>query len=607
MMICSKCGSQLEPGSIFCPECGTQVPDGVQDNVNASQSPYQDPAMFQGSLKSQTPLNLQKNTDQQLASGAQQSFDSQDPFAPQQQYGQYQQSENQYPQGAGQYPQGVVPQYIDPYADPQAQQYNTAPNNGGKKSKRVIAGVIAAIVLLAGAGGALGYFLLKDKKDDDSSLKGENGVMEADSSDKTTAEKSTRSRTTTKTTTTKTTTAKKTTEAATTQTTTEKPTEPPVNTKGIDPSVGTGGDDFTVIAWDAQDAPALLEVWEEMGGDASRLSFHNLDCFSSDAADRYNELLLKGVDMDIYFCESDWADRYINDDSKTLPLSKLGFTDDDFEYIYKYTDIVGMDTNGERKGVSWQACPGGFAYRADLAEQYLGVKSPEEMQARIGTWDSFVNAAWTIAGSTGGKVALADSVGGMWHAYSSGTKYTQSMADTFTKYVNDLWSCGGVAHCEQWGDDWVPKGQDGSIMGYFVSTWGLSGFLYDASSNSYGKWAVCQGPSSYFWGGTWMVVNPATDNGEEARDLIAGMTTNMDMMATYAIRKPDFVNNRVVMNMLIEEDFQEYFNADVMENFGGQNVFAVLAESAKSAGYINSTDDKDKKAEYYNGLLSSLK
>ena len=102
------------------------------------------------------------------------------------------------------------------------------------------------------------------------------------------------------------------------------------------------------------------------------------------------QLFNDGGDLDVYFCEADWALKYINDDNRTLALSKLGLGDKDFANIYSYTDEIGKDSNGVRKGVSWQAAAGGFAYRADLAEEYLGVKSPEEMQAKIDDWDLFV-------------------------------------------------------------------------------------------------------------------------------------------------------------------------------------------------------------------------
>lgn len=45
---------------------------------------------------------------------------------------------------------------------------------------------------------------------------------------------------------------------------------------------------------------------------------------------------------------------------------------------------------------------------------------------------------------------------------------------------------------------------------------------------------VCQGPAPYFWGGTWIVVNPATDNAEEAQSFIKTFTVDADQIKEYS-------------------------------------------------------------------------
>ena len=124
-------------------------------------------------------------------------------------------------------------------------------------------------------------------------------------------------------------------------------------------------------------------------------------------------------------------------------------------------------------------------------------------------------------------------------------------------------------------------------MGYFVSTWGFGGFFLDAAGGEggaqYGKWNVCEGPQSFFWGGTWIVVNPKTDNGEEARDFIVSATSDEAQMAAYATSKPEYVNNSKVMDDLISSD--TVFNKKITDNMGGQNFYAALAENAKQINF----------------------
>ncbi len=378
------------------------------------------------------------------------------------------------------------------------------------------------------------------------------------------------------------------------------------STGEIADSVGKGGDTFTVAAWNADDVPFLIAQWkgldyksiqDDLANDAvDGIKFINFGVGGGDASEKYDNLFKSGDDLDVYFCEADWALKYINDDEKTLPLADLGLGDSDFANIYSYTDEIGKSSDGVRKGVSWQAAAGGFQYRSDLAQEYLGVTSPEEMQAAIGDWDKFVEAAQTVSEKSSGKTALADTLGGMWQAYACGrtTPWVVDNAlqiDDFCKEFADtakaLWDCGGVTKNGQWTDEWTAAGTNDTCMGYFVSTWGFGGFALDAAGGeggaTYGKWAVCQGPQPFFWGGTWIVVNPKTDNGEEARDFILSATSNEDQMSAYAVNKPEYVNNSKVMDDLISSN--TVFNEKITNNLGGQNFYAELADNAKTIDF----------------------
>ena len=100
----------------------------------------------------------------------------------------------------------------------------------------------------------------------------------------------------------------------------------------------------------------------------------------------------------------------------------------------------------------------------------------------------------------------------------------------------------------------------------------------------YGKWNVCRGPVSYYWGGTWIVVNPKTDNGNEARDFIIACTSDEASMENYAINKPEYVNNKKIMDKLIAADTQ--FNADVSGNMkDGQNYFKEICQNIDSLDF----------------------
>lgn len=394
----------------------------------------------------------------------------------------------------------------------------------------------------------------------------------------------------------------------------------------LDASVKTGGGTFTVAAWNADDVPALIAQWKGLSMDTIKddladdkvdgIHFISFGVGGGDASERYDQLFIDGGDLDVYFCEADWALKYINDDSKTLALSKLGLGDSDFANIYKYTDEIGKDSNGVRKGVSWQAAAGGFAYRADLAKDYLDAATPADMQAKVADWSKFVEAAKTVQTKSNGKTALADTVGGMWQAFACGRTQpwvvdNKLVIDDFCKNFADtakeLWDCGGVTKNSQWTDEWTAAGSNDACMGYFVSTWGFGGFFLDAAGGeggaTYGKWNVCQGPQAFFWGGTWIVVNPATDNGDLARDFIISATSDEAQMSAYAKAKPEYVNNTKVMDDLIAAN--TVFNEKISGNFAdNQNYFAELANNAKTINFngLITPYDAAVKGEFLNAV-----
>ena len=140
------------------------------------------------------------------------------------------------------------------------------------------------------------------------------------------------------------------------------------------------------------------------------------------------------------------------------------------------------------------------------------------------------------------------------------------------------------------------KGKDGSL----TAEGGEGG-------STYGKYALCEGPTSWFWGGTWICVYPKTDNAKEAGQFIYTMTADADAMQKYVDARGDFVNNKGVMSATTEAGT----NSNPL--FGGQDQFQILFNSADKIDMsiaseydakIN-TDLQNAVQDYCNGVTSS--
>lgn len=354
------------------------------------------------------------------------------------------------------------------------------------------------------------------------------------------------------------------------------------------------GDKMTILGWNETEVGGMIDVFvaNNKGGytkDQIELSLQGGN--GGEAAQKYATYFSSGDDCDLFIAEADWILTYINNDEYSAPLSNLGLTKDDFANNYAYTVAVGTDNNGVLKGASWQACAGGYAYRTSLAKEYLGVNSPEEMQAQISDWTKFQEAAKTVAEKSGNKTAMAATVGGMWQVFS----YNRDQAWVVDNKLNIDDSCtefmelcknmkdnGYVTGAQQWAEDgsWNALGQDDSTMGYFVPTWGLgSGGFLEASAGgvdgkTYGDWSFCEGPNAYAWGGSWLCLSPKADNGSISQAFVKFFTVDADTMKIFASEKSEFVNNKSVMQEIIDEGTNK--NALL----GGQDQFKILLANA---------------------------
>lgn len=325
--------------------------------------------------------------------------------------------------------------------------------------------------------------------------------------------------------------------------------------------------------------------------------------------DKYPSIIAMDNDVAKYYTESD----------NTLALSEIGITSDMYANAYQYT-VDYATYNGELKALTWQATPGCFTYRADIAEEVLGTSEPDEVQEYVKDWDTFFATADTmkeagyamVSGPDDVKYAIWDQQTQPWVTVAADGSETLTLDDAVTEYfetAKQLYDGGYTAQTSMWSDGWNAN-FEGDVFGYFGCTW----FVYwcistteDSATSTYGDWRVCQGPVDYHWGGTYVAVTKDCPNPELAAFLVYSLCCDEDIMYTIACDTLDFVNNKAVIE-------KEIANGDgASPILGGQNPVEVWAEAAKGIDLSNSTyldaslkAIMDKASEAYNaGTLSS--
>ena len=373
---------------------------------------------------------------------------------------------------------------------------------------------------------------------------------------------------------------------------------------------------LTILAWNGNsDIKNMVKLFcQEKGYSEDQIVIKGVGDNGEGARDQYAQYLSGDGDADLMCLEADWILQYINDDTLVAPLSDLGITEADYANAYDYTVQIGKDKNGVLKGASFQAAPGGFVYRTDLAEEYLGVKTPEEMQEKVKDWDTFMETAKTVYEASGNKTSLTATVGGLWQVYAANRtqpwvvdgKLVMDTAEDFFDVAKTMADNHYLAGVPQFDPAWYQAGQDGTTMGYFFSTWCMTnsdgsqlwqaeGVTKDDDGNlsgpTFGKYNICQGPTGYFWGGTWLAASTKCDTKDLATEFVKFFTTDADTMQKYAEFTGDFTNNKVAMQAIIDA------GTNKNDLLGGQDQFAVLADGAnniKMDGLITEYDSKIK-------------
>lgn len=351
-------------------------------------------------------------------------------------------------------------------------------------------------------------------------------------------------------------------------------------------------------------------------------SDHNAYQINLDQALQEQDSAIADDKVDIFLIEADYAGKYTKSDYVLDIKTDVGLTDSDLSGQYQYTkDIVTVEDS--LKAVSWQATPGLFAYRRSIAKEVLGTDDPTSVQQAVSDWNSFNTVAEQMS-AAGYKMlsgyddayrAFSNNVSGPWVKDNKITidpsiyKWIEQTKEFTDKQYNNkttLWA-------PQWSKD---QGPEGNVFGFFYSTWGINFTLLGNSlangdeeakvgNGLYGDYAVCEGPSPYYWGGTWMCAAKGSDNIPFIKDLMYRLTCDSETMKNITLDTQDFTNNKAAMDEIAASDYKSEF-------LGGQNHIALFAQAATKIDMSNVCDyDKDMNEdmqtwmhEYFDGNLT---
>ena len=302
---------------------------------------------------------------------------------------------------------------------------------------------------------------------------------------------------------------------------------------------------------------------------------------------------------DVFSLDSSFIRHYIESDL-LLPLDDLYKEVKD--KMEKYPIQI-ASANGHVYAMTWQICPGAMFYRRSLAKRYLGTDNPKEVQKYFSNMDNLLNTARLIKNKSSGRCLLVSSYDELFNAAKGARKNPwivndrltiDSAMENYLELSKILRDGGMTGDFKQWSDDWF-DGMNGELKSelnaplevfcYFLPTWGLQYILeYNATKTS-GDWAMCQGPSAWLWGGTWLAAYKGTENPKLVKEMIKYLTTD-DNYLTQSIKE----SGDCVANIKVQEKFKDLKS----QYLGGQDYYKEFCDYAKKIdGTLIQSSDKN--------------
>ena len=282
---------------------------------------------------------------------------------------------------------------------------------------------------------------------------------------------------------------------------------------------------------------------------------------------------------DVFYADVKTVKNYIESDAwETLTDDPYNIDVSDSE---DYTVKLGSDSDGNVKALSYQATPGGFWYKRDLAKKYLGTDDPDEISEMLSTTEGMLDVAEKLKAGSNGETHMFASYKDLWQfanygmrsvAWVDGNKFQMDdYIPEFFDLAKTVRDNGYDAKIDTWSEAWYASCADDSVFGYAEPTWGLQYVIQTGAPDSEGNWGLASMPAAYFNGGSYLGIYQESQNKELAAEYVKFVCTNKDFLAQYAKDKGDYTSLKSVNKEIADGGYEEPWCA-------GQNTFKFFSD-----------------------------
>lgn len=321
--------------------------------------------------------------------------------------------------------------------------------------------------------------------------------------------------------------------------------------------VGTGEITLNVYAMSAEVPGMITEYFKRNPDVASKYKVEAMVSSNDNQAyeTKLNAALAAGGSdaPDLYVAEADYLLPYTVGELSSFAAPYADFIDDvdgkiATAEVAKYVQELGTNADGKLVALNYQCTGGAMIYRTDLAEEVLGAKTPEEVEAAIGagtnSWDKF----WEVADKMKEKgYAIVSGADDVWNVIEKASAQPWVVDNKLTiddnrmSYLDiskKLYEGNYTNKTDSWSEAWYAdmKGAgEKQVFCFFGPCWlinyVMANHVVDEATLK-GKYNVCTPPVGFWWGGSWLLANKDAIADPDKKEIISKIVEWITMDAT---------------------------------------------------------------------------
>jgi hypothetical protein len=293
--------------------------------------------------------------------------------------------------------------------------------------------------------------------------------------------------------------------------------------------------------------------------------------------------------VDLFILDPVSAKDILNSDY-VLPLSELGFTEEELSDQFPYTVSLTSDDNGVQKGLMYKLYPEVFIYRKSIAKSVLGTDDPKKVAEFVKDRESFEATAEKMKEHRIKMLADTDNESLMYIQsetmsidYENGDFVIPENWKNWAEHTKDYLDKGFILNFPRYSVEWGEAAKNDEFFG-IISYSSFNEDLMWMYPEIDDDWAVCPGPVGSYSHGMMICAAKGTDNPDLAADIMRTLALDKENLKSIAQSEDELTNTVSGMTEIAEGDYDGNFG-------GGYNPFWAYTEAAKKIGDVKSYND----------------